>query len=53
MADNTITAETSDVMAIQRFFFQGDLKAATREIKELTPEDRKELGSMVRATVAN
>jgi hypothetical protein len=48
-----IFADTSDVSAIQQFFFPNDLKAATREIKNLTPADRAELGSMVRDTVAN
>lgn len=48
-----ITPDMSDVKAIQRFFFPGDLKAATKEIRELTPADRVELGNAIRATVAN
>jgi hypothetical protein len=53
MAIRQITAESSDISAIQQFFFPYDLRAATKEIKELTSEDRAELGAMVRATVAN
>ena len=48
MTETTAAKTPSNVALIREYFFNGDTKSATKEIKLLSPEERNQLGEAIR-----